>query len=77
MKRQNAMLSASGCKITPVVRSGAAYSYSAQCRMQGVSVESRSVLTVKGDGAYRLVVDSLEDGRKKHEVLVARRVGDC
>jgi hypothetical protein len=77
MKRQNAMLSSSGCKVTPAVRSGATYSYSAQCRLQGVSVDSRSVLTAEGDGAYRLVVDSLEDGRKKREVLVARRVGDC
>lgn len=77
MKRQSAMLSSAGCKLSPVVRSGAAYSYSAQCRLQGASVESRSVLTVESDGAYRLVVDSLEDGRRKHEVLVARRVGDC
>lgn len=77
MKRQSEMLTKGGCKFTPVTRSGNAYSYSATCKMQGMSGTSKSVLTVDSDGAYTLRVESDFGGESTREVLRARRAGDC
>jgi hypothetical protein len=77
MKRQNEMLTKGGCRFTPVTRSGNAYSYSATCKMQGMSGTSKSVVTVDGDSAYALRVESDFGGESTREVLRARRTGDC
>jgi hypothetical protein len=75
--RQRAMLSQSGCKFSPIAKSGNTYTYTAQCTMAGVAVESKSALRFENDGAYRLDVESKEGGVASSEVLIARRVGDC
>lgn len=77
MKRQNAMLAKAGCTFSPVTRSGATYTFTSDCKVQGVSAQSKSVLTVESDSAYRLTVESRQDGHTTHEVMVARRVGEC
>lgn len=77
MNRQRAMLSQAGCKFSPVVKLGNLYTYSAQCMMAGLAVESKSALKFESDAAYRLDVESKEGGTVSREVLVARRVGDC
>jgi hypothetical protein len=77
MKQQNARLTKVGCAFSPVVRRGNTYSFSSQCKMAGMRVSSKSVLTVESPTAYRLHVDTLEDGVAGQEDLVARRVGDC
>jgi hypothetical protein len=38
---------------------------------------SDSVTTADGPDAYTVTVDSIVDGKKSHEVLRARRIGDC
>jgi hypothetical protein len=76
-KAQRAMLARTGCQFTPLVQSGKSYSYSATCKMAGMTIQSDSVLTVDSAEAYTITVDSTEDGVKTHEVLRARRVGDC
>lgn len=76
-KAQRAMLAKAGCQFTPLVQSGKAYRYSATCKMAGMTIKSDSVLTVDSAEAYTITVDSTEDGVKTHEVLRARRIGDC
>ena len=76
-RSQRAMLAKSGCQFTPLVQSGKTYRYAATCQMAGMTITSSSVLTVESAEAYTITVDSTEDGVKTHEVLQARRVGDC
>jgi hypothetical protein len=76
-KAQQAMLARAGCKFTPLVQSGKTYRYSATCKMVGMTTTSNSVLEVESAEAYTITVDSTEDGMKTHEVLRARRKGDC
>jgi hypothetical protein len=76
-RRQKEMLTKSGCTFTPVTRSGNVYTYSATCKMQGMSGTSKSVLTAEGDSAYTLRVDSDFGGQPTRELLKARRTGDC
>lgn len=76
-KAQRAMLAKAGCQFTPLVQSGKMYRYSATCKMGGMTIQSNSVLTVDSAEAYTITVDSTEDGMKTHEVLRARRIGDC
>lgn len=74
---QQAMLTKAGCKFTPLVADGKSYRYSATCKMAGLDVQSAAVLEVDSAEAYTLTIDSIEDGEKTHEVLRARRIGDC
>jgi hypothetical protein len=76
-KEQQAMLTGAGCKFTPLTQSGKTYRYSATCKMAGMTTQSDSVLEVESAEAYTITVDSIVDGSKTHEVLRARRVGDC
>lgn len=77
MKRQNEMLTRGGCTFSPITRSGNVYTYSATCKMQGMSGTSKSVLTVDGDSANTIRVESDFGGEVGRELLRARRVGDC
>lgn len=76
-KAQQAMLAKAGCQFTPLTRSGNTYRYSANCKMTGISTTSESVLELESAEAYTITVDSIVDGDKTHEVLRARRTGDC
>lgn len=76
-KSQQAMLAKAGCRFTPLTQSGRTYRYSAACAMAGTTTKSDSVLEVESAEAYAITVDSLVDGQKTHEVLRARRIGDC
>ena len=77
MRKQNEMLTKAGCKFSPITRSGTSYSFTAQCHIQGVSAQSRSVISVDGDDAYKITVESQQGGQGTKELLVARRTGDC
>ena len=76
-KEQRAMLTKAACQFTPLVQSGNTYRYSATCKMAGTTIKSDSVLTVDSAEAYTITVDSVVDGARTHEVLRARRIGDC
>jgi hypothetical protein len=76
-KSQQAMLAKAGCQFTPLTQSGNTYRYSAICKMAGMTTTSDSVLEVESAEAYTITVDSTSDGSKTHEVLHARRTGDC
>jgi hypothetical protein len=45
--------------------------------MMGMTSTSNSVLQVRSAEAYTITVDSVMGKTTTHEVLVARRVGDC
>jgi hypothetical protein len=77
MKLQNAMLTKAGCSFSPLVRSGTTYTFTSQCTLQGISVQSRSVLSFASDSAYEVNVESSQGGKVSRERLVARRVGGC
>ena len=65
------------CKISPVARSGNFYTFSAECTILGVSMQSKSVITAESDSAYRVDVEARQDGITTREQLTAKRVGDC
>lgn len=77
MKKQNAMLTRSGCRISPVIRAGSTYTWSAECKLQGASGTSKSVLSADGDSAYAIRVESDFGGEPTRELLRATRVADC
>lgn len=76
-KAQRARLATVGCQFSPIARTGTTYRYTATCKMAGETTISNSVPEFQGAEAYRLTVDSTTAGQKTHEVLVARRMGDC
>jgi hypothetical protein len=77
MKVQHEMGAKAGCTVSPVVKSGNAYTFVTTCKVQGQPLESRSVMTVESDSAYRIRVDSNAGPRGAKEMLVATRSGDC
>jgi len=77
MKKTNETLARQGCTFSPLAKNGSSYSFSADCQMQGVKMQSRSVIVVQSDSAYRVEVTSTGAGTSTKELLIARRVGDC
>jgi hypothetical protein len=82
MKKMNATLEKSGCRFSPVKKSGNVYTYTADCSMKmpaGATMNSRStsVMTVAGESSYKIEIDVVTDGQASKELLVATRIGDC
>lgn len=82
MKKQNETLAKAGCRFSPTQRAGNAYTFTAECPVPGGGkATSRSVVTVAGDGAYTVRVESEglpgAPAGKTTEDLSARRLGDC
>jgi hypothetical protein len=77
MRKQNDMLTKAGCKFSPVTKSGSSYSFTSDCSIQGIAVQSQSVISVDDDTAYKVNIESQQGGAKTKEVLVAKRIGDC
>jgi hypothetical protein len=77
----NATLEKSGCRFSPVKKSGNVYTYTADCSMKmptGATMNSRStsVMTVASESSYTIEIDAVTDGQSSKELLVAQRVGD-
>jgi hypothetical protein len=77
MQRQNATLAKSGCKISEPVKSGNTYTFTAACKIMGMTSNTKSTLVVEGDSAYTLTVEGTTDGEPTKETMKARRTGDC
>lgn len=77
MRKSNEMLAKQGCRFSPVSKSGATYTFTSDCQIQGMRYQSRSVITVESGGAYRVDVTSSGSGPSTKELLVAKRTGDC
>ena len=76
-QKQQAMLTKMGCQFSPVTQTGSTYRFSATCKIGGTSSTSNSVLEMQSAEAYTITVDSVTGATKTHEVLTARRLGDC
>lgn len=76
-KRQVEMLTKAGCTFEPVVQDGNSWRRKSTCNMGSVSSTSDSVTTADGKDAFTVTLDSVINGKKVHEVMQARRVGDC
>lgn len=74
---QRGKLTKAGCTFSPTTQSGTTYRYSATCKIGGMNSTSNSVLEAKSTDAYTLTVDSITGDMKTHEVMTARRKGDC
>jgi hypothetical protein len=77
MQKKTVSMMTAGCKSTPVSKSGNLYSFSLQCKIQGVEIQSRSVITVESDSAYKVDAESKQGSKTTREQLSARRLGDC
>ena len=71
------MLAVQSCKFSPVTHDGNRYSYSSVCEKNGVTLQSKSVITVESDSAYRVETESHTNNQAQKEVIVAKREGDC
>lgn len=77
MQKKTESMMTAGCKSTPVTKSGNLYSFSLQCKIQGVEIQSKSVITAESDSAYKVDAESKQGGKSTREQLTARRIGDC
>ena len=77
MKKGRQSLAGVGCTFTPLTQSGSSYTFTADCLIQGVKRQSKSVITVASDSAYTVDVEAHQGGASTKEHLVARRIGDC
>jgi len=75
--KQQAMLAKAGCQFSPLTQTGTSYRYSATCKMGGMTTRSDSVLEAVSAEAFTITVDSVIGDSKTHEVLTARRIGNC
>jgi hypothetical protein len=76
-RKQRDMLTRAGCKFSPLVQDGSKYRYSADCNMGGMRSSSNSLLDATSDEAYTITIDSVMGTVRTHEVVTARRLGDC
>jgi len=77
MRKKSISMMTAGCKATPVTRNGNLYSFSLKCTLQGVEIESKSLITFESDSAYKVDAESKQGGRTTREQLTARRIGNC
>ena len=77
LKKQHDGSAKAGCTISSVTRSANSYTFMATCTLQGQTVQSKSVMTVESDSAYKITVESQAGGQGTTERLVANRTGDC
>jgi hypothetical protein len=77
MQRQNATLAKAGCTISAPARRGNIYTFTASCRMMGVTSDTTSTIALESDSAYTLTVEGMTGGAPTRETLKARRIGDC
>jgi vacuolar-type H+-ATPase catalytic subunit A/Vma1 len=56
MKKKNEKYVKNGCKFSPISKKGNTYSYTADCKTQGVARQSKITITVENDSAYSLKI---------------------
>lgn len=77
MKRMNDMLAKKGCTFSPFSAKGNVYTFSSDCRIQGLHSQTQTVFTAEGDSSYTAQVTGTTNGQPTNELLKAKRVGDC
>ncbi|HEY2970661.1 MAG TPA: DUF3617 family protein [Casimicrobiaceae bacterium] len=81
LRRQHAALEKMGCKLSPALRAGATYTYTAECSVKlpsgAVTFSTSSVLTAESDSAYRIENRLTNQRGTTNESITAQRVADC
>ena len=77
MNEKTESLAQAGCQPSPVNKNGNMYSFSLKCTIQGVAIESKSLITMINDAAYEVDVESKQGNSTTREKLIARRIGNC
>ncbi len=81
LRRQHTALEKMGCKLSPALRTGATYIYTADCSVKlpsgAVAFSTTSVLTAESDIAYRIENRLTSQGGTTNESITAQRVADC
>lgn len=82
LKAENAALEKTGCKLSPVRRSGDRYTFTSECEVKtrrGLSLRSSrtSELKVEGSAAFELRVRGSANGRPVDDVVRGKRIGEC
>ena len=81
LRRQHAALEKMGCKLSPALRAGSTYTYTADCSVKlpsgAVTFSTVSVLTAESDTAYRIENRLTNQGGTSNETITAQRVADC
>ena len=81
LRRQRTALEKMGCKLSPALRAGSTYTYTADCSVKlpsgAVTFSTVSVLTAESDTAYRIENRLTNQGGTSSETITAQRVADC
>jgi hypothetical protein len=77
LRKASEKMSAQGCSQSPLLRIGDSYEGTSTCQVFGIQMESHTVLTAAGDGAYRRVTTARGEKGSTTEEITARRLGDC
>ena len=77
MKKKTESAAQSGCQVSPMSKSGNLYTFSFKCTIQGVSLQSKSVITAESDTAYQVDAETKTGGKTTRELLAARWISSC
>jgi len=81
LRRQHTALEKMGCNVSPALRAGSTYTYTADCSVKlpsgAVTFSTISVLTAESEIAYRIENRLTSQGGTSNETITAQRVADC
>ena len=81
LRRQHTALEKMGCNVSPALRAGSTYTYTADCSVKlpsgAVTFSTISVLTAESETAYRIENRLTSQGGTSNETITAQRVADC
>ena len=77
MKKKTESAAQSGCQVSPMTKSGNLYTFTFKCTIQGVSLQSKSVITAESDTAYKVDAETRTGGKATRELLTARWISSC
>jgi hypothetical protein len=81
LRRQHTVQEKMGCKLSPALRAGSTYTYTAECSVKlpsgAVTFSTTSVLTAESDIAYRIENRLTSQSGTTNESITAQRVADC
>ena len=77
MKKKTESMAQSGCQASPVSKSGNLYTFTLKCTIQGVALQSRSVINAESESAYTVDAETKTGGKTTREQLTARWISGC
>ena len=77
MKKKTESMAQSGCQLSPVSKSGNLYTFMLKCTIQGVALQSKSVIAAESESAYKVDAETKTGGKTTREQLTARWISGC